>query len=545
MAWIGPVLLSVTQVLGGLALFIFGMKGMSGGLREAAGSGLRAMLQGSTRTRAGGLVLGTTLGFFLHSSGATVMLVGFLNAGLMNLVQAVPVIFGANIGTTLSMQAVSLRLSDFSYVAIALGFLASMGRAPRRAALGRTLFGFGLLFLGMEIMSQGVFPWRETLQPVLERIDGTGLGGMLAGVTLALVVTAVVQSSGATIGMAFALVQAGVFTSVSQTLPIVLGSHIGTCVTALLASLGGQAPARRAAGAHLVFNAFNVVLAIALRAPLVTFLESLGGSVTRQTANAHTVVMVVATVFLLPVTGSFTRLVERLVPRKGPEPEPSHLQPEVMESIATAIPAIRREFARLMNLSRESLELNRQLLETPSVKAARRIRTIEDVIDSIKVTMTRDLRDLARHGAREHLSDLDQWGRCIVEAERIGDHLNTLRKLSEQRRSEPGHILFGRELTHRLNAMFAQTRDLLKKMEAHFLATPENFHEQVDDILQGRVELLEATMKARALLVKRLTEARLQPRAMYYLSSYFEVFERIARHAQILASTSPEPAGTE
>lgn len=546
MAEVFSQLLSLTKVLGGLALFLFGMKEMSGGLQTAAGKGLRGFLQAATRRRLSGMGLGTALGFLVHSSGATVLLVGFLNAGLISLTQSLPVIFGANLGTTLSMQAVSFKLTDFSYLAIGLGFGSRFLKGNKVKAIGQALFGFGLLFLGMEIMSQGVFPYRETLRPVLTRLDGNTATGMLAGIVVALAVTAVIQSSGATIGMAFAFIHAEIFTSLSQTMPIILGAHIGTCATALLASMGAQVPARRAALAHLLFNITNVILSILFRDPLIQFLEGTSTDLVRQTANLHTAAMVLGIGLLLPLTQPFTRLIERMLPERGTPPEASHLEPELMDHVETALPAVRREFVRLLRLTRESIELNRRLLESSQEEAVKRIRMIENIIDSIKSTMIGNLRQLARQTEDvTQLPDIDQWIRCMVEVERIGDHLNLLRKLSQERNSEPGHILFGRELTHRLNQLFQQTEVLLEQLGDHFLAEADDFYEQVDNILRGRVALLDATMQARELLVSRIKEARLPPEAMFYLSSYLEVFERMARHAQILASTSPAPGGDE
>jgi phosphate:Na+ symporter len=537
-------LLAVTQVFGGLALFIFGMKEMSRGLQETAGKQLRALLQSATRSKVRSLGLGTTLGFFLHSSGASVLLVGFLNAGLITLTQAIPVIFGANIGTTLSMQAVSFKLSNFSYIAIAIGLAATFTKHSKAQSLGRSLFGFGLLFLGMEIMSQGVFPYREALRPVLQRIDGTALSGMLAGVLLATLVTAVIQSSGATIGMAFALVSAGVFESLSQTMPIILGAHIGTCATAMLASIGTQSAARRAALSHLLFNIFNVVICIIFRAPLIRLLESMTDDVVRQTANLHTVAMVGATVLLMPALKPFTALILRMTPTRKPEPEPSFLTPDAMEHLETALPAIRLEIARLLRMTCGSIERNRQLLEAKNPEAEREIHLVEEAIDSIKVTMIQALRDLARDEIdREHLPEIDEWTRCIIEVERIGDHLNTLRKLSAERNNEPAHTLFGRELTHQLNRQFASVREILGELEALFLTDDSEFYTRIDDILRKRVALLESCMNSREMLSKRLAENRIPPKAMFFLSSYLEIFERIARHAQILAVTSPVPPG--
>lgn len=540
----GPaaILLSLSQVLGGLALFIYGMQEMSRGLQQTAGDRLRSLLQRATRAPAPALTLGTTLGFLLHSSGASVLLVGFLNAGLITLPQALPVLFGANIGTTLSMQAVSLKLTNFSHIAIALGLAATFTPSPRTRSLGKSLFGFGLLFLGMDIMSQGVLPYREPLRPLLQHIDGTTLPGMITGLLLAALITAVIQSSGATIGMAFALVQAGVLVSLRQTMPIILGAHIGTCATALLASIGARNAARRAALAHLLFNLLNVSLCILFREPLISALQSLSPDVVRQSANLHTAAMLAATLLLLPLRSPFTSLILRLLPDTADEPEPSFLTAAAMAALPTALPAVRLELARLLRMASQSLELNRQLLEARNPDAERRIRTTEDAIDAIKLTTIQSLRSLAHAGIDPaRLPEIDQWIRCTIEIERIGDHLNTLRRLSAQRRSEPGHILFGRELTHRLNHLFTLSDRILDRLEALLLADPGDHPALANEIPRLRTELLQNAMDARDLLTRRITQSRLSPRAMYYLSSCLEVFERLARHAQILAATAPPP----
>lgn len=534
-----PVLL---RVLGGLALFLFGMGEMTEGLQQLAGPRLRSLLQRATRRRLTGFLLGTTLGFFLHSSGATVLLVGFLNAGLIQLVGAVPLIFGANVGTTLAMQVVSFKMGGLAYPALVIALWLRFRKHPSTRAVGRGLFGLGLLFLGMEIMSAAVLPHRDALRPFLQDLDASTLAGLLRGILLSLAVTVIIQSSGATIGMGFALVLAGVFHSITQTAPIVLGAHIGTCVTALLASIGGQPAARRAALAHLAFNLFNVSLAILLRGPLLDLIARSSPDLVRQTANLHSAVMLGSALVLLPFSAHFAAWITRLSPSRQPEPEASALTDEAFDSVHTALPAVRQEFSRLLHLAEESLELNRQILETPNEKASRRIRMIEDVFDSIKLTMIAGLRRVSRadDASRSSLPLCDQWTRCMVEMERIGDHLNTLRKLSEERRREPGHILFGRELSHRINELFSRSGDLLGQLRKYLAEnSPEETTATLDTILRERISLLDDTQNARQLLTQRLEKARIQPRVLYYFSSYLEVFERLARHVQVLATTAP------
>ena len=192
-----------------------------------------------TTRKLSGIGLGTLIATLVHSSATTVMVVGFINAGLMTLAQSIPVVLGANIGTTISMQAISFSLGKYALFAVTLGFITSMvAQNPKTRKIGLSVMGFGLLFLGMNLMSDAIKPYRDLLKPVMASISGETTRGLVLGILMSVLLTSIIQSSGATIGMAFALVQAGVLTSVEQTMPIILGAHIGTCATALLGSIG-------------------------------------------------------------------------------------------------------------------------------------------------------------------------------------------------------------------------------------------------------------------------------------------------------------------
>jgi len=531
------VVIAVTEVFGGLALFLYGLGQLSDGLKTLAGDKLRSGLQKAVRRRVGGYTLGTALGFLMHSSGATVMLVGFLNAGLIGLTGAVPVVLGANLGTTLSMQAISFNITALSYPVLALGMALTFLRGEYTRATGRALFGFGLLFLGMHIMSDGVAPYRESLRPLLQNLNGDTWTGMAGGILLSLLLTAVLQSSGATIGMSFALVEAGVFTSLSQILPVILGAHIGTCVTAALAGLGSAPSARRVAVAHGLFNLFNVTLAVIFHEPLLRLMSATADDLTRQAANLHTGVMLIASLALLPVAGLFTRVVNAVSPsawRKAPH---SYLTPDSMARIDTAIPAVRNELVRLAHLGLESLHLSKQLLVRADRDQSRRVASIEEVFDAVKLTMIRHLRELGHRpeASRDAIMELDHWIHCVVQMERVGDHLQSLGDISRERRNEPGHVLFGKELTHRLDNLFEATGDLLNDL-VHSLSE----HNEANAPLNARRKtILDKTEEARALLGRHMARARLQPRALYYYSSYLEIFERLSRHIELVATQSP------
>jgi phosphate:Na+ symporter len=264
----------------------------------------------------------------MHSSATTVMAVGFINAGLLSLMHSIPVFMGANVGTTLSMQLISFKLTDYALVGVALGFLLMLaGPTPLLRNIGRSLLGFGLLFKGMDLMSGAIQPHREALLPWLSHFDGATWSGMLLGTLLAWAFTAIVQSSGATIGMTFVLITAGVFTSLEQVYPIILGAHLGTTTTALIASLGCGIEGRRGAVANLLFNGFNVLLGL-IAAPLfIAGMEMTSSEVLRQTANLHTALMVVAAVILLPFTKQIERLLRVILLRASRPPSPASSTP--------------------------------------------------------------------------------------------------------------------------------------------------------------------------------------------------------------------------
>jgi phosphate:Na+ symporter len=534
------IVLALTEVLGGLALFLFGLNQLSSGLKALAGERLRAILEYTTRNRVYGYFLGCSLGFLLHSSGTTVMLVSFVNAGLFSLLQAIPVVLGANVGTTLSMQAISLNLTALSYPAIALGMAGTFHRKERYQSAGRSLFGFGLLFLGMYIMKEGITPYREELRPFLETLDGSTWTGMIGGILLSVAITSVMQSSGATIGMCFSLIQADVFTSLTQVIPVILGAHIGTCATAFLASMGSPQPARRLAVTHLIFNLFNVTLAVILQGPLISLIEASSDNLTRQTANLHTLVMLVASLMVLPLIKGMSLLVHRLVPGGASESASSYLTPERMGHIESALPAARMEMIRLSRLALESTDYITQHLKQPSYDLKRKIRANEEIFNTIKSTLARQLRSLG-YKEEVHFQDLrglDQWIRCVVQMERIGDHMMKLHQLSDEQNNETDRIMFGKKLDKRLLRLFSETREMLDMLRLNLESSGNEVSEQ--DLNAKRQKILTKTKKSRDLFSVRMEQARMEPRVMYYYTGYLEIFERLIRHIE-LAGSSPVP----
>jgi phosphate:Na+ symporter len=545
----------VFQVLGGLALFIYGMNIMTDGLREAAGHRLRSILSVMTTRKLTGLGLGTLLGTLVHSSATTVMVVGFIHAGLMNLIQAVPVILGANVGTTLSMQAISFKLSDYALFAVAIGFIFSMvSKTTKRKKLGLSLMGFGLLFLGMTLMSDAIKPYRDILQPIMAGISADTTRGMLLGILLATGLTAIIQSSGATVGMCFALVHAGVFTGVEQTMPIILGAHIGTCATALLASIGTSIAAKRAAYAHLIFNLFNVAMAVVLKEPLIRTLqwittiapdanaEAVAAGVLRQSANLHTLVMVVAAAIVLPASTAYAKLILRVFRSRKPEPEPSYLDDNLLEYPEQAICACIRELQRVARTCAKSLRLTGQVIlfaHTP--RDIHEIKLNEQVVNDIKVAMKEYVSSLTRRYLSKRQAILIQHiDRCMIDLERIGDHIETICDLSVRRQRVPEAVV-DKDSFDALFHLYERALHVFRLVIESLDPEKENIQEVAQQILQSRDEYMQASLNTRSMFTDKVSQRSITPIAGIFFSEYIAALDRIVKHSKSIALAEKQP----
>ncbi|HXX47903.1 MAG TPA: Na/Pi cotransporter family protein [Myxococcota bacterium] len=357
-------------LFGGLALFLSGLEQLSDALKQAAGASLRTVLARLTTNRVAAALTGAVVTGILNSSSVTtVLVVGFVTAGVMTLQQSVGVIMGANIGSTVTAQLLAFNLAEYALAPVAVGFFMSFASARERVQqYGKMLMGLGLVFFGMGVMGEAMRPLRS-YPPFVDALASMDrpLLGMLAGALF----TALVQSSAATMGLAIALASEGLL-SLPGGLALALGANIGTCATALLAAIGKPVPAVRAAVVHLAFNVIGALLwlpllpllaALAVRvSPSEPGLEGLAraaAEVPRQLANANTLFNVVNTVLFLPFTALFARLAEFLV-RDRPDAAGAAIRPEFLDDAALVAPDLalgraRQETARVGGLARDML----------------------------------------------------------------------------------------------------------------------------------------------------------------------------------------------
>ena len=352
-------------LLGGLALFLYGMEKMSSGMKKAAGDSMRSILSALTNNRYMGLLVGAFVTMIIQSSSATtVMLVSFVQAGLMTFVQSLGVILGADIGTTVTAQLVAFKLTDYALLMIAIGFgLMMFGRNENHKNIGESILGFGILFYGMKLMSDAMYPLRsyDPFINTLARLENPLLG-LLVGAAF----TALIQSSSAFTGIIIVLSQQGLL-SLDAGIPMIMGANIGTCITAGLASIGATREAKRVAMAHVMFKVTGVLLFIfwiPWFADFIRYLSpssdavgiaKLGAEVPRQIANAHTIFNVGLALAFIPFTGFFAKIILKVYPDIEDEKDLTiatwHLDDSAIETPALALDLARSEIARMAKIT--------------------------------------------------------------------------------------------------------------------------------------------------------------------------------------------------
>ena len=349
-------------LFGGLALFLFGMEQMTDALKLLAGGGMKKLLARLTTNRFSAAFAGAFVTAVIQSSSVTtVLVVGFISAGLLSLSQSIGVIMGANIGTTITAQIIAFKITKYALVMVAIGFgMLFISKKEKIKQYGMMLMGLGLIFFGMQLMSDATRPLR-TYQPFIDLMQSMENPAM--GILISAVFTGIVQSSSATTGVIIVLATQG-FVTLEAGIALAFGANIGTCVTALLAAIGKPREAVQAAVVHILFNILGVVVWLGLidqlaaivqvispKAPALTGIEKLAAETPRQIANAHTIFNVANTVIFIWFTRPMAWLVQRLVrerPKKGPEEiTPRYLDDILLETPSLALDRVRMELRRI------------------------------------------------------------------------------------------------------------------------------------------------------------------------------------------------------
>ncbi|MCD8362450.1 MAG: Na/Pi cotransporter family protein [Lachnospiraceae bacterium] len=426
-------------LLGGLAIFIYGMNLMSECLQKAAGEKMKSILGMLTRNRVMGVLAGALVTAVLQSSSATtVMAIGFVSAGLMTLPQAISIIFGANIGTTITAQIIAFKITDYIEVFIFVGFIISfVCKNERVKNIGRTIFAFGLLFLGIETMGNVMKPLASS--PVFTNMIAQVANMPLLGVAVGTLMTLVVQSSSATIAVLqnFAS-QAGPdgVTSIlglTGAIPILLGDNIGTTITALLASVGQSKDAKRTAVAHSLFNISGALLFIWFVKPYAALIQAISPSgaeidvISRQIANAHTIFNITMTLIWIGLLGFMVKLVMKIIPdgkaEKFNPSRPIYLDRNVITQPAAALRLVAQEVLRCGDMVKSMLLDLTGTLGNEEARVLENVRANGEALDSLQTEINDYLSELFSSGSLTE-QQAAQTARllCVLsDVERMGD----------------------------------------------------------------------------------------------------------------------------
>lgn len=424
------VVLTILWVLGGLGLFLYGIELMGDSLRKAAGTALRRSLDFLTRTRFHGLLTGVVItGLVQSSSATTVMVVGFISAGLLAFPQSIGLILGANIGSTITPQITAWDLDELAIPVIGIGFLLNfLSRRRISRQFGMALMGFGMLFLGLVLMKLAVKGYSGEIKSALEFCTQGGIGGILTAFLVSLAVTSVIQSSAATVVMIQALALDGAINEIGIAIPIIVGANVGTCVTAMLASLKASRSARKAAIAHLLFNVIGVFITIALYRFYVWFVPHTALTLPHQIANAHMFIKLAAVLVVLPFSSAFAGLVNRLLPGVDKfNAAPEYLNQSDLSDRVKALNNVEREIRRMCVICVEMVNDAVSAFFAHNDMEGERVKRRESLVDDLYESVTGYVLEISKRGLPNGLAGRPPHLMHLMgDIERIGDHAENI-----------------------------------------------------------------------------------------------------------------------
>lgn len=455
------------SLLGGLALFLYGMQMMSSGLEAAAGSKMKLILERLTANRFLGVLVGAGITAVIQSSSATtVMVVGFVNSGMMTLNQAVWIIMGANIGTTITGQLIALDVGAlaplFAFIGVAMVVFVKM---PRAHHIGQIMAGLGVLFIGMEMMSSSMMPLRDS-QAFVDLM--TRFSNPLLGIAVGALFTALIQSSSASVGILQALATSGAI-SFSSSVFILFGQNIGTCITAVLASIGTSRSAKRATIIHLMFNIIGTVLftILCILFPLADLVASFTPDApAAQIANMHTIFNIVTTLLLLPLGNQLASLAVRILPEQ-PEENRDEMHLEYLTPVqvsskdgnlgasAIHIGQLQQELDRMLDMAQNNIETSFDAVLSRDSSLLTKAEKMESYLDFLNKEISKYISRLITYETNEQGSSIvSSYFTITGNIERIGDHAINIcgySKLLEER-----HIQFSAQAQEEI----CQMRDI-------------------------------------------------------------------------------------
>ena len=550
----------VFAFIGGLGLFLYGMKIMSEGLQKAAGNRLRQVLEKLTTNRISAFFVGASVTAIVQSSSATtVMVVGFVNAGLMNLMQAIGVILGANIGTTITGQMIAFKVHHYALPAIGIGVaLKFFSRNRRWQYFGEILLGFGMLFYGLDVLKEGLsfLKTQPFFQEAFVSFSHNHIMAVLAGALL----TIILQSSSATVAITMTLAASGALTF-EGGLGLILGENIGTTVTALLASIGTNVPAKRAARAHMMINVLGVVYMLLLFpyfAKLVNhftpgnpdmvvvgaqqaaeYAMAVGDKpfIARHLANAHTFFNIFNCLLFLPLVGILAKVCIWMVPTGDEEDSAYHLRyldNRVLDTPALALAQAHKETTRMAELCLRMFDQTMECFENYSLKLVEKVHRKEDTVDMLQKEITDFLVNVSQLSTTPETSrEVNATMYIVNNLERLGDHCENLIRLVDRKQDQK--IVFSDDAYEEIGIIRGKAR---KFMELVVSGLEKGDNEKFMILAKGledNIDSLEDRYRNRH--IERLCEDRCSVVPGLIFIDILTNFEKIGDHCYNICET--------
>lgn len=527
-------------LLGGLALFLYGMNMMSTGLEAAAGDKMKSILEKLTSNRILGVAVGAVVTAIIQSSSATtVMVVGFVNSGLMTLNQAVWVIMGANIGTTITGQLVALDVGAIAPLVCFAGVaIITFMKNPRLHHWASIAAGLGMLFIGMDMMSASMAPLRDS--ELFVNIVST-FSNPLVGIIVGAVFTALIQSSSASVGILQALAMSGVI-HMDTAIFVLFGQNIGTCITSVLASIGTSRAAKRTTYIHLMFNLIGTALftIIAIVFPLVPFIEKLSpGDVTKQIANTHTIFNICTTLLLLPLGNYMAKLTYKILPIVPEEtPTEMHLQylddAALMNSGSTGssmlhISMLKQEVLRMLSMAKEAVVMGYDAVMNNDSSKLAEAEKLEEYLDYLNKEISHFISHSIPYENNDTVSTaMSRYYNIVGNIERIGDHANNIINYTGMMQEQ--HIAFSKDALSQLGAMKAVSLEAIERLED---ATQPGTLVPDVSVLEDAMD--DMTVRFRQNHLDRMKSGTCTAEACILFNELLTDFERIGDHALNIA----------
>ena len=537
----------LVNALGGLALFLFGMKLMSGGLQKAAGKRMRGVLRFFSSNRLAGILSGTVVTSVVQSSSVTtVMVIGFINAGLLSLQQSIGIIFGANIGSTITVQLIAFKIAVIIMPSIILGLALSYFKNEKIMQLGETILGLGLLFFGMEIMGGELkklteYPAFVSLFQMFECAPGANglisFGSLFGAIGIGLVATMIIQSSSACTGIVLALSVSGIM-DLYTAVGILLGSNIGTTITGQLAAMTANRVARQAALAHTLFNVIGVLIAVASflipwgnEPAFFHFVRTVSGngSLQRQIANAHTVFNVATTLLLIPFSSLLVKLCESIIPLKQDTVKYVRLEPHLLNTPAIALSQTAAELRKMLKRAWKMTDIALNIYAHNDEHNQERVKTLpqrEAEIDARQHDIANYLTELMLNPLVPRESrQIPVLLHCANDAEKIGDYAMELSELMKRIKSD--EIQFSEqaemELDHLHGKLKTLTKNAVELLKDNHSLNPET-------ALAAHADMQKTLDNAELTHMNRLYEGKCVIRNGVLFMEVLEIIRKIERH---------------